>query len=145
MFSHIIIGARDLAVMGLFYDAVLAPLGLVRGPDEDDGGPAGILWHQPGREWPQFYVQLPFNGLPATWGNGSQVSFAAPSPAAVDAAWQAAMDHGGRDEGGPGLRADYGPDYYGAYCRDPEGNKLCFVHLVSLQENHIFPQRKESR
>jgi len=132
MFSHIIVGARDLDLLTRFYDAVLAPLGLVRGPAEEDGGPDGTMWVLPGREWPQFFIQLPFNGLPATWGNGTQVSFAAPSPAAVEAAWRAALAHGGRDEGAPGLRPNYGPDYFGAYCRDPEGNKLCFVHSAAL-------------
>lgn len=132
MYSHIILGARDLDRQGRFYDAVLAPLGLVRMPDESDGGPAGIGWMRPEHRWPQFFVQLPFNTLPATWGNGTQVSFAAPSPEAVDAAWRAALAHGGTDEGVPGLRAQYGPDYYGAYCRDPEGNKLSFVHADGL-------------
>lgn len=133
MFSHINLGARDLARMTAFYDAVLAPLGLVRVDVEDDGGPPGAMWTLPGRHWPQFFVQLPFNGLPATWGNGMQVSFAAPSPAAVDAAWQALVDNGGVDEGEPGLRPNYAPDYYGAYGRDPEGNKLCFVHMAELE------------
>lgn len=132
MFSHIILGARDLDRMGRFYDAVLAPLGLARGEAEDDGGPPGLLWHRPGREWPQFYVQMPFNGLPATWGNGTQVSFAAPSRDAVTAAWQAAIAAGGTDEGAPGLRAHYGAGYFGAYCRDPEGNKLCIVHVPAF-------------
>lgn len=132
MYSHIILGARDLELLGRFYDAVLAPLGLVRMGQEDDGGPPGIGWVIPGRHWPQFFVQLPFNGLPATWGNGTQVSFMAPSPAAVDAAWQAALARGGVDEGAPGIRAHYAPDYYGAYCRDPEGNKLCFVHAGGM-------------
>ncbi|TSJ64514.1 VOC family protein [Starkeya sp. 3C] len=133
MFSHIILGARDLARLTAFYDAVLAPLGLLRVDAEDDGGPPGSMWVMPGGAWPQFYVQLPFNGLPATWGNGTQVSFAAPSPAAVDAAWRALVEHGGTDEGAPGLRPNYAADYYGAYGRDPEGNKLCFVHLAELE------------
>ncbi len=128
MFSHIQLGTRDLDRLAGFYDAVLAPLGLVRMPEEDDGGPAGVIWQRPGSRWPQFVVQYPFNGLPASWGNGVQVSFAAPSRDAVDAAWRAAMENGGSDEGAPGIRAHYWPDYYGAYCRDPEGNKLCFVH-----------------
>ncbi|QIB34356.1 VOC family protein [Ancylobacter pratisalsi] len=132
MFSHIILGTRDLARLTAFYDVVLAPLGLVRVDQGDDGGPAGSMWVLPGRAWPQFFIQLPFNGLPATWGNGTQVSFAAPSRAAVDAAWQALVDHGGLDEGAPGLRPNYGPDYYGAYGRDLEGNKLCFVHAEGL-------------
>jgi catechol 2,3-dioxygenase-like lactoylglutathione lyase family enzyme len=132
MFSHIQIGARDLARMAEFYDAVLGEIGLVRAEAEDDGGPPGFIWQRPGRRWPQLVVQLPWNGLPATWGNGVQVSIAAPSRAAVDAAWRRALELGGVDEGEPGLRPRYAPDYYGAYCRDPEGNKLCFVHADDL-------------
>ena len=133
MFSHIQVGARDLPAMIAFYDRVLGELGLSRREDEpDDGGPPGAIWYKAGCRWPQFVVQIPFNGLPATWGNGWQVSFAAPSRAAVDAAWHAALDAGAVDEGGPGLRPRYGPDFYGAYCRDPEGNKVCFVHADGL-------------
>lgn len=132
LFSHVIIGARDLDRLAAFYAAALAPLGLERARAEPDGGPDGVCWHPPGREWPQLWVQYPFNGLPATWGNGMQVSLAAPTPEAVDAAWHAALAHGGTDEGAPGLRPHYGPDYYGAYVRDPEGNKLCFVHTARL-------------
>jgi catechol 2,3-dioxygenase-like lactoylglutathione lyase family enzyme len=128
MFSHIIIGARDLERMGAFYDPVLGALGWIRNPVEDDGGPAGILWTVPGKPFPEFWVQLPWNGLPATWGNGTQVSFLAASRDEVDRAHWEAMRAGGFDEGKPGLRPSYGPDYYGAYFRDPEGNKLCVVH-----------------
>ncbi|MQT60505.1 VOC family protein [Pseudomonas sp. FSL R10-0399] len=131
MFSHIQIGARDLDAMIAFYDAVLTPLGLERMTDHDDG-PAGAGWHLPGQSWPQFFVQLPFNGLPATSGNGVQVSFAASSQNQVRAAWQAATTSGGTDEGAPGLRPQYSADFFGAYCRDPEGNKLCFVHAEGL-------------
>ncbi|WP_393981476.1 VOC family protein [Xanthobacter agilis] len=130
LFSHIIIGARDLDRLAGFYDALLAPLGLERAAPEPDGGPDGVCWHPPGRAWPQLWVQYPYNGLPATWGNGMQVSLAAPSPEAVDAAWRAALQHRGTNEGAPGLRPHYGPDYYGAYVRDPEGNKLCIVHTA---------------
>ncbi len=91
-----------------------------------------MLWRRPGQRWPQFCVQLPFNGLPATWGNGVQISFAAPTREAVHAAWQAALAQGGTNEGAPGLREQYAPNYYGAYCRDPEINKLCFVHAGGL-------------
>ncbi|MBD1553393.1 VOC family protein [Pseudomonas typographi] len=133
MYSHIQVGAHDLPSMVAFYDAVLTRLGLVRMPDEDDSGPPGAGWHCPGKRWPQFFVQLPFNGLPATCGNGTQVSFMALSPAHVRAAWETALAMGGSDEGAPGLRPHYSPDYYGAYCRDPEGNKLCFVHANDLE------------
>ncbi len=128
MYSHIQVGARDLPRLAAFYDAVLAQLGLVRMAEDNDGGPPGVGWQRPGKYWPQFFVQEPFNGLPATWGNGMQVSFAAASRGQVDAAWRTAIAMGAQDEGAPGLRPQYSPDYYGAYCRDPEGNKLCFVH-----------------
>ncbi|MCW0235943.1 MAG: VOC family protein [Ferrovibrio sp.] len=132
MFSHIQVGARDLDRMIAFYDMVLAHVGLQRQPVEPDGGPPGAIWQRQGQRWPQFVVQLPFNGLPATWGNGWQVSFAAPSQMAVRLAWETALAHGGIDEGAPGLRPNYNDDYYGAYCRDPEGNKLCFVYAGGL-------------
>src|SRR3546814_5001121 len=91
MFSHIQVGARDLDRMAAFYDKVLTPLGLQRQPFQPDGGPPGMVWQRPGRRWPQFVVQLPFNGLPATWGNGWQVSFAAPPQAVVREAWETAL------------------------------------------------------
>ena len=130
MYSHIVVGARDLARMTAFYDAVLTPLGLVRVGDGEIGGQPGMLWRHAGRRWPQFCIQPPFNGLPATWGNGVQVSFAAPSREIVDVLWRTALANGGSDDGAPGLRDRYAPDFYAAYCRDPEGNKLCFVHAA---------------
>ena len=66
MFSHVQVGARDLERLVAFYDAVLGELGLVRMEAEDDGGPPGAIWQRPGRRWPQFVVQVPFNRLPAT-------------------------------------------------------------------------------
>jgi catechol 2,3-dioxygenase-like lactoylglutathione lyase family enzyme len=133
MFSHIQIGARDLPKMIAFYDRIFSTLGLVRMSEENDGGPAGMGWQRPGKRWPQVFVQLPFNGLPATSGNGMQISFAAQSQQQVRDAWQAALDNGGIDEGAPGLRPQYSEDYFGAYCRDPEGNKLCFVHASDME------------
>jgi catechol 2,3-dioxygenase-like lactoylglutathione lyase family enzyme len=133
MFSHIQIGARDLPKMIAFYDRIFSTLDLVRMPEENDGGPAGMGWQRPGKRWPQVFVQLPFNGLPATSGNGMQISFAAQSQQQVRDAWQVALDNGGIDEGAPGLRPQYSEDYFGAYCRDPEGNKLCFVHASDME------------
>ncbi|MCE3026883.1 VOC family protein [Salinicola sp. DM10] len=132
MYSHIMLGARDLTLLTSFYDALLACLGLVRQTFDMDGGPEGEGWVPTGQAWPVFIVQYPFNGLPATWGNGVQVSFAAPTREAVNAAWRTAIERGGSSEGEPGLRPHYGEDYYGAYCRDPEGNKLCFVHASGM-------------
>jgi catechol 2,3-dioxygenase-like lactoylglutathione lyase family enzyme len=125
MFSHVMLGARDLARLVAFYDAVLAPLGLVRRREPGDGG--GACWLRPGERMPQFFVQAPFDGQPATAGNGVMVAFLAPDHAAVDRAHAAGLAAGGTDEGAPGLRPHYGEGYYGAYLRDPEGNKL---HVV---------------
>jgi len=127
MYSHVMVGARDFAAMAPFYDAVLLPLGLERGPDSA-GGPRGISYRRPGTENPTFDVQEPVDGALPSAGNGCMVAFFAPSRAAVDKAHAAALAHGGADEGAPGLRPHYAPDYYGAYMRDPEGNKLHVVH-----------------
>jgi catechol 2,3-dioxygenase-like lactoylglutathione lyase family enzyme len=78
------------------------------------------------RELP-FWVAIPYDRQSASVGNGSMVAFAADSHAAVDAFYAAAIAAGGTDEGAPGLRPHYHPDYYGAYVRDLDGNKLCAV------------------
>ncbi len=132
MFSHIMIGARDLTIIVSFYDAVLAHIGVRRETSIAEAGPAGVIWQRPGQRWPQFALRQPINGLPATWGNGVQISLAAASADLVKTAWQAALDNGGTSEGAPGLRLQYNSDFYAAYCRDPEGNKLCFVHADAL-------------
>jgi hypothetical protein len=102
---------------------VLAPLGIERSPASM---PTWAAWQRPG-EAPKLWVGRPHNGLPASWGNGSMTAFTALSRAAVDAAYAAAIAAGGVDEGPPGVRASYAPDYYGPYVRDPDGNKLHFV------------------
>lgn len=132
MYSHIMVGANDLEAMTAFYDAVLAPLGLSRDLRRAVDSPAGLIWQQPNMRWPQFAVRYPFNEERATCGNGVQISFAAPSHEAVRTAWVRALSHGGTDEGEPGFRPQYAADFYAAYCRDPEGNKLCFVHADQL-------------
>ena len=124
MFSHVMIGTHNLMRAIAFYDAVLAPLGIERIPSKY---PTWAARWRPG-ETSKFWVGRPYNGLPASWGNGGMVAFAAPSRTAVDAAYAAAIAAGGLDEGPPGLRASYAPDYYGAYVRDSDGNKVHFVH-----------------
>lgn len=128
MFAHVQIGASDLRRMCVFYDRVLVHFGLERALPLDAVGPAGIIWRVPARRWPQFVIGAPFDGGEATVGHGTQVSFLAAERPAVDAAWRAAMLNGGVDQGQPGLRLRYAPDFYAAYCLDPEGHKLCFVH-----------------
>ncbi|MBD0270463.1 MAG: VOC family protein [Acetobacteraceae bacterium] len=134
MFSHVMFGARDLARMGAFYDAVLAPLGLRRRWEgSDDGGPPGVGWAAPGTRVPTFFVQEPWDRTPASAGNGCMAAFLAPSQEAVRAAHAAGLAAGGADEGAPGERPRYGRGYYGAYLRDPEGNKLHVVHRGDLE------------
>ena len=92
MFSHLTIGTHDLARAVAFYDAVLAPLGIERVSSQYENWAA---WQRPG-EAAKFWVGRPFNGLPASWGNGWMAAFTAPSRAAVDAAYAAAMAGGVR-------------------------------------------------
>lgn len=122
MFSHVSVGTGDLGRAIAFYDAVLAPLGIAREAKSEGG--AG--WRRDG-EAGMFWVGVPFDGSAASSGNGWMAAFSAPSRAAVDAAYRAAIEAGGRDEGPPGMRPQYAADYYGAYVRDLDGNKIHFV------------------
>lgn len=121
MFSHVMIGLNDVAASTPFYDAVLGALGHTSFFSETTHRGYGLA------NGDQVWINNPIDGEPATTGNGSMVAFVAENRSDVDAAYEAAMAHGGRDEGAPGLRPHYHPNYYGAYFRDPEGNKLCVV------------------
>lgn len=121
MFSYITLGTADIARARVFYDAVLAPLGHARVPGYDDATSSAWGLDDPG---PHLWVTVPFDGDAPSVGNGTMVSFLAPSRAAVDAFHAAALARGGRDEGAPGPRPHYGPDFYAAYVRDPDGHKL---------------------
>jgi catechol 2,3-dioxygenase-like lactoylglutathione lyase family enzyme len=125
MYSHITVGTNNMAGAMRFYDAVLATIGVTRKKTYKIA--IGYAPEQfTGIEEP-FWVLRPYDRKPAVPGNGSMVAFAAPTRAAVDAFYAAAMAQGASDEGPPGLRPHYHPDYYGAYLRDPDGNKLCVV------------------
>lgn len=128
MFAHVQIGVRDIGAMTAFYDAVLSELGLSRVTNLERIGPGGVIWRLSGARWPQFVLNVPFDGRPSTTANGSQVSFLCASRGAVDAAWTIALSKSASDLGPPGVRARDAADFYAAYCSDPEGNKLCFVH-----------------
>ena len=128
MFSHITVGVSDLDCAGRFYDAVLAPLGLGQRKVEPDGGPASLCWIAQNWPLPRFYAYRPFNGEPNTAGNGSMVAFLAPTHSAVEQAYAQGLANGGKDDGPPGPRLQYGPAYFGAYLRDPDGNKIHIVY-----------------
>ncbi|MBY0339018.1 MAG: VOC family protein [Acetobacteraceae bacterium] len=125
MLSHVTLGTDDVARAGRFYDAVLAPLGLGRIESLE-----GAIGYARGAEaTPQFWIMRPFDGGAARAGNGVTIAFEAADRAAVEAFHAAALAAGGRCEGPPGLRPHYHPDYYGAYARDPDGNKIaCACH-----------------
>ncbi len=120
MYSHITLGSNDLSKAKEFYDAALAPLGL-SAVMEFDGAVAYGPSAEPG---PRLFICTPFDGGAANFGNGTHVALDAPTRAAVDAFHAAAMAQGGSDEGAPGLRPQYTSNYYGAYVRDLDGNKL---------------------
>jgi catechol 2,3-dioxygenase-like lactoylglutathione lyase family enzyme len=122
-FLYITLGTNDLARATRFYDATLAPVGLVRLETED----SEIGYSLPGDRRIRLWITKPYDGGSATVGNGSMVALFAASRAAVDAFHKAALESGGTDEGAPGLRP-YGDAFYACYVRDPDGNKLSAVH-----------------
>lgn len=118
------LGTSDAAATTAFYDAVLSTIGWAaradfpgwRGYSKGGGDEGFTLW-----------LCAPFNGEPASTGNGTMIGFPAASRGEVRAFHAAALAHGGTDEGAPGPRPQYGPDWYSAYMRDPSGNKLAIV------------------
>jgi catechol 2,3-dioxygenase-like lactoylglutathione lyase family enzyme len=130
MLDHVSVGVANMVKAKAFYDAVLAPLGMNPVmPVEIHGQLVGVGYGEPGK--PAFWIQFPVNGQAASMGNGVHVAFRAETRAAVDEFFLAALDKGGVEDGRPGLRSEYHPDYYGAFVRDPDGNKIeacCHVH-----------------
>lgn len=123
MFSHVFISVGDFERALAFYEPLMQCLGLERRFCDLAKPWAG--WHGAGGTRPFFVICWPHDGLPHDPGNGQMVAFAAPSRQIVREAHAMALAHHGIDEGAPGLRPHYHADYYGAYFRDPDGNKLC--------------------
>lgn len=117
MIDHISIGARDLARAKVFYDAALEPLGYrCLASDETALGY--------GADRISFWVLASDAPVPPNDGSGLHICFTAPSRRSVDAFHAAALAKGGKDNGAPGLRPDYGADYYAAFAKDPAGYRL---------------------
>lgn len=145
MFSHITVGTSNLENSVTFYEAVLQAVGLVRRPVVTaDGGVESACWVSPNSQLPRFYVYMPFDRQSASVGNGSMVAFRAPSEAAVDIAYLAGLAAGGTDEGGPAERRHYGYGYYGAYLRDPDGNKVHVVYRGYQVEKEVTEVAKST-
>jgi catechol 2,3-dioxygenase-like lactoylglutathione lyase family enzyme len=121
MLAYVMVGTNILKRSAKFYDAALAPLGLVQ-----TGGDNRYLGYGPksAPKKSKFYVTKPYNRKPATFGNGTMISLAAKSRRTVDEFHAAALANGGTDEGKPGPRPTDASNYT-AYARDPDGNKIC--------------------
>jgi len=117
MIHHVSIGVRDLGRARRFYDATFAPLGIRL--LNDFGNTVGY-----GAENARFWVSAVPKPVPADPESGLHLCFDAKDRAAVDAFHAAAMKAGGKDNGKPGLRADYGPNYYAAFVVDPDGYRI---------------------
>lgn len=124
MIAYVTVGADDLTAAKRFYDAVLPALGY--GVSVGSEGLSYALPVTPGQrpEMPDYYVKPTFNGRPASAGNGAMVAFEAHNQHQVRDLHAAALIAGGSDEGAPGFRAAYGPQFFVAYLRDPQGNKI---------------------
>jgi lactoylglutathione lyase len=122
MFSHIMVGVSDFDRAMAFYRPVMDALGLPFRFVDDDRPWAG--WQSAPGPRPLFLIGRPHDRQAHQAGNGQMVAFLAASREQVDAVHAAALAHGGRCEGPPGLRPEYHAHYYSAYFRDPDGNKL---------------------
>lgn len=123
LFSHIFIGVADFDRALSFYRALMPVLGVQERFCDTRRPWAGWQSHPDPR--PLLLIGTPFDGQPHRAGNGQMVAFLADSRAVVDRAHAVALAHGGTSEGAPGLRPEYHANYYGAYFRDTEGNKIC--------------------
>jgi catechol 2,3-dioxygenase-like lactoylglutathione lyase family enzyme len=131
MFTYVSLGTNDLKRAVRFYDATLAALGLERCDTSGDGSWEGWAgwgtYENSGAKEIALWVCTPFDGRAATAGNGTMVALVAKTWSQVDDFHAAALAHGGSSEGPPALRPQYNADFYAAYVRDPDGNKLAAV------------------
>ena len=126
MIGYVTLGTDDLDRSRAFYDALFGEIGASRLMEMDSGFTLyGTGWGQPG-----VAVTRPYNGAPAVAGNGNMVSLVVDSREKVDRLHARALELGGSDEGAPGVRGEEGDRaFYGAYFRDPDGNKLCAFRI----------------
>lgn len=124
MIGYTMVGTADLTSALKFYDPLFAELGL----DQRWRDSSMASWGKKDDDThPRFFVGHPFDGKPASAGNGVMIAFLLQEPEKIDRLYALAMKNGGQDEGEPGSRPQYGERFYGAYVRDPDGNKLAFV------------------
>ena len=126
MFSHVMVGANDIAASRRFYDAILGTLGYRPGFEDDKGR---VFWMTPTG---MFAISKPIDGNPASHANGGTIGFAMDSPEKADAWHAAGVANGGTScEDAPGVREGAKGNVYLAYLRDPSGNKICALHRMA--------------
>jgi catechol 2,3-dioxygenase-like lactoylglutathione lyase family enzyme len=118
MLHHLSFAVADLARSAEFYDATLAALGYVRVWADK----AAVGYGVPGGD-DKFAIKLKPGGVVVP-GEGFHVAFAASSREAIAAFYRAALEHGGKDNGGSGLHPEYGSHYYAAFVFDPDGYRI---------------------
>ncbi|MGH8780517.1 VOC family protein [Paraburkholderia sp.] len=123
MISHVFVGVTDFDRAYRFYSPLMQALQLTQKFCDRETQWAG--WMAADAPRPLFLIGKPYDGNPADRGNGHMIALLAQDRDAVDRAHKTALAHGGSCEGPPGLRPRYHPNYYGAYFRDLDGNKLC--------------------
>ena len=116
--SHVSIGTNDLPKALAFYDTVLATVG---GKRQHEVPGVAVAY---GKLFPEYWVHKPLDGKAANPANGVHFSFIAPDRDAVHAFHAAALAAGGTNDGEPGPRPEYGPDYYGCFVYDLDGHKI---------------------
>lgn len=128
MFSHIHVGVTDFDRALAFYNPLMSALGIE--PRFCEAARPWAGWQSKPGPRPLFVIGKPYDEQPHEPGNGQMVAFLAESRAMVDFAYAVALANGGTSEGAPSSRPEYHENYYGAYFRDPDGNKLCVAcHL----------------
>jgi catechol 2,3-dioxygenase-like lactoylglutathione lyase family enzyme len=131
MIRYATLGTNDLQNATAFYNRVLLPLDLHPTPFSNE---TFYARKEAASDDIVLAVTLPFNGAPATPGNGTMIALHAQSKQQVDAAYAAAVAQGGQCEGAPGPRPDYHPRMYAAYFRDLDGNKLAVVYFEPVRD-----------
>ena len=127
MIGFVLVGTNEMIRAMHFYDTFFDALGAKRLYQMTHGG-VGVMYGL--GDGPTFGVVEPFDGQPATAGNGTMVAFESASPEDVDRLHALALSLGGTDEGTPGPRGD--GTAYCAYFRDPDDNKLCIYCNIGL-------------
>jgi catechol 2,3-dioxygenase-like lactoylglutathione lyase family enzyme len=130
MIHHVSVGTNDIKRARAFYDPLMSLIGfrLLKLSERSlHYGASDVV----------FSLETPIDGYPATAGNGVHIAFQAPDRETVRRFHKTAIANGGADEGPPGIRDKYNANYYGAFVRDPDGNKVEAVTFTARESFHL--------